>query len=424
MALLVVSAALAEPFDQSAVTATTLDNGLKVITLEDHSAALVALEVWVKAGTLYETKSNNGVSHFIEHVLFKGTARRGEGQADLEIESLGATLDAATSKDSVRIGTVVAGKYFDTALDVITDVTMRAKLDPKLVDRERTIILDEIARRDSDPLQTVASLVAKASFSNHPYGLPIEGSAANVTAMTTEQIRGFYDTYFVPNNMAVIIVGDIEAAKATEAVRRAFAEFKKKDVPRLTTPVEPALTEARKETATRGTKIAYSALSFPAPGIKDPNDVYAMDVLLERMAVGYKSWMDTTLMAKPEVQAISGDFTTHKDPGNVMFMVGAETGAIEQVREAVLARLKQIKVVPMTDAEVAAAKRTLEGGYAFNAETFSGRARLLGFYESLGDYKFSLTYIEHIRKVTPEQIRAVAAKYINTDAYVVAEVRP
>ena len=418
------SAAFCEPFDQSSVTATTLGNGLKVIVLEDHTASLVALEVWVKAGALYETKANNGVSHFIEHVLFKGTARRSEGQADMEIESLGASLDASTTKDGLRISTVVASKYFDTALDVVTDVTMRARLDPGQIERERPIILDEISRRDSDPLQTVAGLVAKASYPNHPYGWPIQGSVANVTAMTAEQIRGFYDTYFVPNNMAVVIVGDISAAKATEAVRRAFTEFKKKDVPALKTAPDPPPTEIRKESATRQTKVLYCALSFPAPGTGDMSDVYAMDVMLERLAVGYKSWMETTLMPKKEVQATSGEFTTHRDPGNVMFMAGVDPGAVEQVRDAVLAKLKEVTTTPMTDAEIATAKRALEGSYVFDSETFSGRARLLGFYEVLGDYRLALTYLDNTRKVTPDQIRKMAAKYINTDAYVIVEVGP
>ena len=422
--LLVTTAATAEPFVQSSVTSTTLDNGLKVIVLEDHSAELVALEVWVKAGNVYETKSNNGVAHFIEHLLFKGTARRSEGQADREIESLGASLDASTTRDAIRIDTVLASKYFDVALDVMTDVTMRAKLDQQSVDRERPIILDEISRRDADPFQTLAGLVAKASFQSHPYGWPLEGSTANVTAMTAEQIRAFYDTYFVPNNMAVIVVGDVNAAKAIESVKKAFGEFKKKDVPPLQNPVEPPLTAIRKESARRATKITYSALSFPSPGIKDAADVYAMDVLVQYLSNGYLSWMTTLKSPKAEVLAVSGDFLTRRDPGNVMLMFGVDAVGVEDVRQAILAKLKQLKETPLPAADVAAAKRSIEGSYAFETETVSGRANIMGFYESLGDYKLALTYIDNIRKVTPEQAMQTAAKYFNTDAYVIAEVGP
>jgi zinc protease len=422
--LLVTTAAIAEPFAQSSVTSTTLDNGLKVIVLEDHTAELVALDVWVKAGNVYETKSNNGVAHFIEHLLFKGTARRTEGQADREIESLGSSLDASTTRDGVRIDTVVASKYFDVALDVLTDVTMRAKLDQQSLERERPIILDEISRRDADPFRALAGLVAKASFENHPYGWPLEGSTANVTAMTVEQVRAFYDTYFVPNNMAVIVVGDVNAAKALESVKKAFSEFKKKDVPPLQTPVEPPLTAIRKERATRSTKITYCALSFPSPSIKDTADVYGMDVLVQYLSNGYQSWLESLKSPKAEVQAVSGDFLTRRDPGNVMLMFGVDAIGVEDVRQAILTKLKQLKGTPLPAADIAAAKRSIEGSYAFETETVSGRANILGFYEALGDYKLALSYVDNVRKVTPEQAMQTAAKYFNTDSYVIAEVGP
>lgn len=425
LALLSVSTAVAAPFNTSAVTSSTLENGLEVIVMEDHSTELVALNVVVKAGPLYETKSNNGVTHFIEHLLFKGTTARAEGQADLEIESVGATLDASTSKESVMVRTVVASKYFDLALNTLVDVAMRAKLDARHLDAQKSIILDEISRRDSHPLQTVATLVAKASFPTHPYGFNIEGTAETVKSITAEQIRAFYDTYFVPNNAAVVIVGDVNPAKVTEAVKRATIDLKKKELAETARPLEAPPTQVVKETAKRATNIIYSALNFPGPSVKDFDEVCATDVLVFYLATGYGSWMESLQPAKGMVQAVSGDFVTRKDPSNIMIMYGVDdASAVEDIRRVIVTKLKELKEKPLPEADINGAKRKLEGSFAFDTETFAGRARVLAFYEALGDYKNALAYIDTVRKVTPEQIQKLAAKYINIDAYVVVEVGP
>ena len=406
------------------VNSTVLPNGLRIITLEDHSAELVAVEVWVKAGNLYETESNNGAAHFLEHLLFKGTAKRGPGQADREIEGLGATLDATASKDSIRIDTTVSSKYCDIALDVLTDVTMRAKLDPDEMERERGVILDEIARRNLDPFRAITGLISKAEFPNHPYGRSVEGTSETVTAITSKQLRDYYETYFVPNNMAVVVVGDITQARAVAAVTQAFKDFKKKDLPLLKTPAQPPPGPVSQKVK-RETKLTYCALSFPAPGVGNLDDVYPMDVLLTYMVAGYQSWMESELKtAKGIVQVVTGEFTTHKDPGGLFLMFGCEQAGVDQARQAILAKLKSIRETPLSDADVARAKRSLEGNFAFDVETFSGRAHILGFYDSLGDYKLALSYADNIDKVTPERIRQAALKYIDPDKAVVVEAGP
>jgi len=274
------TAALAIALDQASVTSTTLPNGLKVLVLENHTVDLVAIDIWVKAGVIRENEKNNGVTHFIEHLLFRGSDKRAPGQADREIENLGSSLDATTSKDAVRVNTVVASKYFGAALDIVADTTMRAKLDPQQIQRERTVILDEIARRDSEPFQELAGLIERESYPNQPYGLPIQGSADNVTSMTPESIRDFYQTYFAPNNVTVVIVGDVVSAQAVDAVTAAFREFGKKDIPVSQIPPRPPLVDVRKKKVVRATNLCYCALGFPGPGVREMDDVYAMDVMM------------------------------------------------------------------------------------------------------------------------------------------------
>ena len=427
-ALLLVAvsgAAAASPFAGASVGPAILGNGLKVIALEDHTVDLVAVEVWVKAGVIDETRANNGAAHFVEHLLFKGAGGGSSGQADREMESLGATLEASTSRDSIRVHTVVASRYFEQALKTLTDVTMRAKLNAGDMERERAVILDEIARRETDPLLRVVGLVTRLSFSDHPYGFPIEGSAANVASMSVDTVRDFYQAHFVPNNMVVIVAGDVNAAKAIGAVRAAFEGFKRRDLPPLQREPRTWPAETRKEKATVASKLAYCAIGFAAPGSADMEDVYATDVLLQYLVAGHNSWMETNLKSsKGPLQIVSGEFTTRKDPGTLNLMFAADAGDVDQVREAIFAKLSSLKDTPLPEADVDRAKRSVESSFAFESETFSGKAHSLGFYETLGDYKLALTYAGSIRSVTPERIRQVVAKYINTNACVIAEVGP
>jgi zinc protease len=186
--LLFLAFSTAHALAKANVTSATLGNGLKVVVLEDRSIDLVAVDVWVRAGTINETEENNGVSHFIEHLLFKRTAKRGPGEVDKQIESLGATLDAITSRDWAHYRTVVARRYLPTAVEILADVMMRPEFDPHDIERERRVILDEIARRDSDQLQVALNSLYEAAFKEHPYRFTEEGTPDNVKKLSRQQI--------------------------------------------------------------------------------------------------------------------------------------------------------------------------------------------------------------------------------------------
>jgi len=419
------TAAAADMFGGAPVTTATMGNGLKVIVLEDHSADLVAIDVWVKAGIFNETPENNGVSHFIEHVLFKRTARRGLGEADRAIESVGATLGAATSRDWAHFHTVVARRFLSTAMDVLADVITHPAFDSDDIERERRVILDEIARRDSDYIQVALNTLYAAAYTKHPYGMLEEGTAENVKKLTRQDILDYYSTYYVPNNMTVVVVGDIDPATAIAAVGEAFQGFKKKDVPKPKAVPEGPPDSVVRRKVNANISFSHVVIGFRAPSVYTEPDVYAADVLLTYLGLGYRSWLATELKEKQglAVQTMA-DFLTCQHPSVISIYLAVKPENVEKAEQLVMAKIKEMREQPISQEELARAKRSLEGSYAFQNETFSGRANTLGFYESIRDYKFATNYIANVRAVTAKDVQDVVRKYLDPDRAIIVEVGP
>lgn len=407
------------------VTSTTLDNGLKVLVQEDHSTDLVAVDVWINAGSINETIETNGVSHFIEHLLFKATEKRGPGQVDMEIESIGASLEAKTSKDWTHYFTVVARRYLDKSLDIMADVVAGPKFEPGDVEHERRVIADEIARKDSNPISVLQDLIYDTAYKSHSYRMSIEGSKASVSNITRETIIDFYNRFYIPENTTIVLVGDISQDDAVAAVKKAFAGLKKKPLPQESITQEPARAEQVRKTVKRNTKLAYLGIAFPAPSVKDRPDVYAMDLLMSYLGLGYQSWLSTELKDSQKLAVeVSSDFLTQRDPGLAILIVAAEPDKLAKTEESIFAKITDLRTNKMAEPDLARARRSLEGGFAFDIETFAGRASTLGFYEATDNFQFAQSYIENIRKVTPDDVLSLAKIYLDPNKAVVVTLGP
>jgi zinc protease len=407
------------------VVSVKLDNGLRVIVQKDHSTNLVAVDIWVRAGSINETDDINGTAHFIEHLLFKGTKKRGPGQVDMEIESLGASLEAKTGKDWAHFYTTVAKRYLDKSLDVLADVITHPRLDPEDIEHERQVILDEIARSDSDPSKAIIDLAYQTAFTIHSYKLPILGTRESVSKIKPETITSFYNELYVPENTTIVLVGDITPDEAVVAVKNAFSDFKRKSLPATTMPKEPERTEQVRKVVKRNTRLTYLAIAFPAPSIYDLPDVYAMDLLTSYLGTGYQSWLATELKNKKKLAVeVSSDFLSQRAPGLAVLSVAVEPTKVEDAEKAILAKIADLRANPIANSDLDRARRSLEGGFAFDTETFSGRATTLGFYASIGDYELAQSYIPNLRKVTPQDILNLAKKYLDPDRAVIVVLGP
>lgn len=420
---LTASGALALPLNP---TITHLGNSLTVIIQEDHTAELVGIDVYVKAGSRYETPKNNGVSHMIEHLLFGSTQKRHAGDMDREMESVGATLDAHTTYDYAHYSTTVSSRYLAKALDIFADAVSNSAFADEDIARERPVILDEIARKETKPTSVCRDLLSRMLYGDHPYALPIEGTRETVRGITREQLLDYYHKRYVPSNIAIVLVGDLDKQSALSEVKKLFQESSPVSV--SSEPIQaavPKLTKQSISTAKAPFEADYLAIGFAGPAGADYEDVCATDVLLTYLGHGYRNWILDELKAK---QAIvidgSADFVTERDPGLISIIVSGASVNLPKARDAIFAKIAAIQAAGLSQADVDRAKRSLLGQSAFSTETVGGRANLYGFYFAVSDPAFAVKYTDCVQSVTSDAVKSVARKYLDPSAGVVITVGP
>ncbi|MEJ5252237.1 MAG: insulinase family protein [Chthonomonadetes bacterium] len=424
LCLVVSAGAQANSLPPESIKLKTLPNGLRVLVREAHEAPLVTIDLWVRAGSARETPETNGVAHFMEHLLFRGTAKRGRGEIDRDIEDLGATLNATTSRDWMHLYTTVASRYWQNALEVIADAVQNSALRPEDVDREQMIILDELARAADDPLRDANQRLAELLFPNHPYRLPVAATRDSIIRIQREQVVQFYRKYYVPNNASLVIVGDVTEAEAFAAAQKFFGEWKKGEIPDPepapdSPPDSPRHAEFK---VRRGTPVV--GIGFMAPSVKQVTDVCACDLLLSLL--GQRDGLLTRLLVGQGVATrVTTEFLTQRYPGIFSIVIDLpEGGNPAQVETMVVGALQQLAKTPVSEAELARAKREILGNYLFSIETTEGQASTLGFYEMIDSYLFATEYEKNVQAVKPEDIRRVVETYLNPERRVVVYLLP
>lgn len=420
--LIIASATCAQPADPSI---TRMGNGLTVILQEDHAAELVGIDVWVKAGTGFETAKDNGISHFIEHLLFGGTRKRQAGDMDREMESVGATLDAHTGADYSHFSTTVSSRYLSKALDIFADAINDSQFRDADVERERLVILDEIARKQTKPMTICRALLAKRIYGDHPYSLPLEGTPETIRKITRDDLLGYYRRYYVPSNIAIVLVGDFDKQTAVSEIGRLFQGGSSAAPTPIDKPAVPIVTKQVNASIKASFENDYLAIGFIGPAALDTEDVCAMDVLLTYLGLGYRSWISEELKAKSGlVREGSADFITQRNQGLVSIIVAATSANLPKAKDAIFTKLATIRTQGISQNDIDRTKRSLLGQLAFQSETVSGRASNYGFYYAASDPAFAAKYAACVGSVTTDAIAKVASKYLNPDASVVITLGP
>lgn len=418
------SATLAGPADE--VSVTTLPNGMKVIVREGHAINLVAVDVWIRAGSVNETDATSGVSHFVEHMIFKATSKYGPGEMDRQIEGVGAELNGGTSRDWAHFYTTVASEYLPTALDVLANAVTNPQFKAEEIEKERRIILDEIARSDGNSSQHVFNLFSQAAFSVHPYRFPPTGMRESIARLTRDDLVTYYNRYYAPGNTCVVIAGDVSKSDAVALVEKAFAGFttasRGDSIP---VPMEPPITSPRVKRFESQKDQTYLVLGYFAPPASQFKEACALDVMLAILGDTYEGRISAALNAKGiQFGAINTDFISQRYPTTFSTLVSVAPKDADAVVSILLAEYSRLGSEPVSDAEFQLAKRLVEGGDLFDQETFAGQARALGLYESIASYDLALKYAPMVRSLTAADIMEVAAKCFGPINYCLARIEP
>lgn len=415
---------LAEPVMQGTVL-RTLPNGLRLIVREQRGAALVALDIWVRAGSVYEGPEESGAAHFIEHLLFKGTPTRGPGEIDAAIEDLGATLNAGTTRDAAHFYTTVAAPYLETALAVLADALQNAAIAPEEMERERAVILDEMARGQNDRRKQALNHLYERLYGRHPYGRPILGRPDSLKRMSRDTVVGFYRRLYAPNNTTVVLVGDITPDAAQTAVEKAFGGWAKRAVPPPPAvegmEVEEETRKPGDKSALRGNPALLDSLSpsaslsmgFRVTSGDNAAEVCTADVLTALLGDERTGRLAKALTPGRLATEATADYATLRGPGVFALCAATEPTDVERVRQAFAAEMERLRTRPVSVDELEIAKRRVLGAYLFDIETYAGQARMLGLYDTIHDYRFAMDYVDNIRKVTAKDIQAFAQRYFD-----------
>ncbi len=404
---------------------TRLDNGLTVVIEENRSAPAVSIQMWVRVGGADETDAESGISHVFEHMLFKGTQKRKTGMIASEIESVGGDINAYTSFDNTVYHLTVPSRSFMTGLDIIADAIQNSAFDKDELAKELEVVLEEIRMNEDDPGRGLYKALFSTGYAAHTYKRPVIGTSTSVKAVTRRDMLRFFKTWYVPNNMTLVIAGDVDGHKALEEAKRLFKGFKKADDPHKKRPIEPEQTGIKTIIKTQEIKQARLGLAFHIPDVK-AKDTYAIDVLATVLGGGRASRLYKRLKADDGiVYDISAYPMSLKDPG--MFFITATLDAknINEALKGIVAEIQRVSSGGLSHEELERARMNLESEFIYSRETMDGIAGKLGYGETLlNDVAYDKRYVREIRDVTADDVVRVAVRYLAPSKATVGVIIP
>ena len=412
--------------EQNGPSRYVLDNGMSVVLLENHRAPVVTIQAWVGAGNLTEAEfSASGISHFGEHMLFKGTERRSVGQIGREVKEAGGRTNAYTGHDKTVYYITFHSDHFDKALDIMADVLMHSVFDPEEVETERDVIIKEIEMNRDDPFRRLYLMAHNTAYDVHPYKNPVIGYENLLRGLTRDDLLTYYKRLYVPNNMAFVVVGDFDAGEALPKIKEAFRDFDRKSITPVIVPQEPRQMGPRERVEEFGVTVAQFMMGFHGPSLNS-NDLYPMDVLAIVLGGGDTSRLYRELRERQGiVYSISAWSATPRDPGMFWISGSYEPENRKAVRETIWEEIEKLRAEGVSEEELETARAKVLSGYIFSRETVEGQARSLGSGEmDAHDIFFDKRYVESIGRVTAQDVLDVMEKYFRPENVVTATLMP
>ncbi len=407
------------------VRQTLLDNGLTVLTKEVHTAPVVSVQVWYKVGSRNESAGENGISHQLEHLMFKGTTDR-PIQFGRLLSALGSQFNAFTSYDETA--------YFDTAerdklkalLSLEADRMENSLIGPEQLKSEKRVVISELQGYENSPGYRLSRAVMRNAFPNRAYGLPVGGTKADVEKFTVEQVRNYYQTYYSPDNATLVIVGDFATQPVLKTVKETFGKLPKQG---KRVAVKPAVNTTAKEKTPIALKQPGSAALlqavYPLPDAKHP-DVPAIDIMDTILTGGRSSRLYQAVVESGLASSVGASAVETIEPGwyeiNATAAPGQELSKIAQTLGRSLTQLQQ---KPVTAEELQRAKTQLAAAFVLGNQDITSQASQLGYAQTTaGDYRYIEKYLAGVAKVTAADVQRVAKTYLSSDKQTIGFFEP
>ena len=414
------------------VVVKTLDNGLKILVKQDSRAPVAVLQLWYRVGTSYEHEGITGLSHALEHMMFKGTKSRASGEFENILAVNGARNNAFTSQDYTAYYEVIAKDRLEVAMELEADRMRNLVLDEKEFKKEIEVVKEERRwRTDDKPTSLTREQFNAVAFLNSPYRAPVIGWMVDLETMKLEDLRDWYEKWYAPNNATLVVVGDVEAQAVFTMAEKYFGSFKKAKIPiaKLRTEVEQK--GMRSLIVKAPAKLAHLRMGFKTPGLinaEDKTEAYALEVLANILDGGSSARFSKKLIRGKEIAAGAGaGYYGFGRLPNLFVLTGtpSEGKTIDELKTALLAEIELLKNEKVTEEELKRVKAQVVASEVYERDSIEHIASTIGSLESTGlGYQLMDEFVPAILKITPEQIQQVAKKYLIEDHLTVARLEP
>ena len=414
------------PYEFPATT-FTLDQGLTLIHQYIAATPVVVSDIWVKAGSIAEPKQWNGMAHFLEHMIFKGSKRIPPGWFDQAIGNQGGMTNAATSYDYAHFYLTMGNYSFKDTFPYLAEILLQAQIPDNEFIKERTVVLEEIRGSYDDPDWICFQNLCENIYQKHPYGRSILGKETDLLKYTPNQMRCFHQTFYQPENMTVVMVGSIKEKEALNLIEKYVSNqfLVRSESPPSIVEVEPPLKGIRRhETCIASLEHSRLTIGWMCPGVENLEDGFGLDLLSSILAGSYTCELVQQLREEEHlVLDICSHFSLQQDSSLLTVSAWVETEDLEEVEAKICRHIRKLQNQPISELKLARFKRMLCNEYTFSTETPGQLAGLYGYYSTIAIAEVSVMYPYYIKKIKPYDLQRLAQEYLCADNYAITILR-
>ena len=399
---------------ESAIVREVLPNGLRLLTERMPHVRSVSIGVWLARGSRHEPQEQSGIAHFVEHMLFKGTAARSAEDIAQAIDSIGGQMDAFTAKEYASYYIKVLDEHLPFALDVLADIVMNPRFTPDDIEREKKVVVEEIKMVEDTPDDLVHELFTENFWADHPLGRPILGTKDTVESLNTDGLRGYFHGTYTAPNLIVAAVGNIQHEQVRDLVARAFA-----NLPTEAAAISEAPPRVVPCTVIRNKELEQSHVCLGTAGYRqDHEERYSSYVMNTVLGGSMSSRLFQNVREKRGLAyAVFSGLSAYRDTGSITIYAGCANNAVGELIDVVITELRRMKDEPLDQTELRRAKDHLKGSLMLNLESTSSRMSHIARQEIYFDRQFGLDEtLEGVERVTPDDIQRVARDLFSSDA--------
>ncbi len=410
----------APPEIESDVVEATLDNGLTVLVLEDRRAPVVANMVWYRVGSADEHSGVTGISHMLEHMMFRGSERYEPGEFSRIVSRLGGRENAFTGRDYTGYFQVIGRDHWETVMAMEAERMQHLRLQEDEFRPELNVVQEERRLRVEDqPNSLLREQLMATAFFNHPYGHPVIGWMSDIEAYTLEDNQAWYDRYYHPNNAVVVVVGDVDAERVIEAAREHFGDIPAGELPEAKPRVETPQKGERRITVEAPAELPYLMMGWKTPAlnsVEDPVDAYALMVAAGILDSGEASRFAREIVRGDELAGATSARYSPFSRLDDLFLIAAVPTAdtdVDTLEAALLEQVERLKDEPVSDRELERVQARVIASEVYQRDSVRSQAFQLGMLQTIGvGWQEGDRFVERVRAVTAEDVQRVAREYL------------